>query len=190
MHRIMILLSKKPAMDLLLKARSESKLTIRHASLLTHMHTHISVQLTSLTMILSSQVLSNPKCCRMDLTCSKANLSLEQRQMGNKLSQKFNAGFKGTNSTRCVNYLCQYYFQITLRDQIKQSFSLLLPLYLWEELCFKDASCLEGFRNLPSEQEPSLGHVYQDVPNNFAEIHSAAHFLISVKHASTKDGCH
>lgn len=32
--------------------------------------------LTSLTMILSSQVLSSPKCCRMALTCSKANLSL------------------------------------------------------------------------------------------------------------------
>lgn len=94
MHRIIILFSKKTALDLLLKVRFESKLTIRHASVLTHTHTHISVQFTSLTMILSSQVLSSPKCCRMDLTCSKANLSLEQRQMGNKLSQKFNAGFK------------------------------------------------------------------------------------------------
>lgn len=40
--------------------------------------------LTSLTMILSSQVLSSPKCCRMALTCSKANLSLGKDKDMNK----------------------------------------------------------------------------------------------------------
>lgn len=47
---------------------------------------------------------------------------------------------------------------------------VLLPLYLREELCFKDASGLQCFRNLPSEQESSLGHIYQDVPHNLAQI--------------------
>lgn len=34
---------------------------------------------TSLTIILSSHVLSRPRCCRMDLTCSSAKRSLEGR---------------------------------------------------------------------------------------------------------------
>lgn len=60
--------------------------------------------------------------------------------------------------------------------------AFVLPLYLWQELCLEDASCLECFRNLPSEQESSLGHIYQDIPHNFPEVHAAAHFLISVKY--------
>lgn len=47
---------------------------------------------------------------------------------------------------------------------------VLLPLYLREELCFKDASGLQRFRNLPSEQESSLGHIDQDVPHNLTQI--------------------
>lgn len=43
-------------------------------------YSHILVPLTSLTMILSSQVLSSPRCCRMALTCSKASLSLEEER--------------------------------------------------------------------------------------------------------------
>lgn len=56
-----------------------------------------------------------------------------------------------------------------------------LPLYLREELCFKDASRLECFRNLTPEQESLLGHIYEDVSHNFTQIHAAAHFLISVR---------
>lgn len=61
------------------------------------------------------------------------------------------------------------------------------PLYLREELCLKDASRLEGFRNLPSEQESSLGHIYEDVSHNFPQIHAAAHFLISVQDTRAAD---
>lgn len=59
----------------------------------------------------------------------------------------------------------------------------LLPLYLRQELGLKDASGLQRFRNLSSEQETFLGHVYEDVPHNFTKVHAAAHFLISVKHS-------
>lgn len=109
-------------------------------------------------MILSSQVLSSPKCCRMDLTCSKASLSLEKGWKEGMWRQKRLLAFAVVSERPCV----------------------LLPLYLWEELCFKDASSLECFRNLSTEQESSLGHIYQDVPYNFPQIHAAAHLLISV----------
>ena len=50
----------------------------------------ITSDITFLTMILSSQVLSSPKCCRMDLTCSSASLSLE----GDRVTQtKYHSQF-------------------------------------------------------------------------------------------------
>lgn len=56
---------------------------------------------------------------------------------------------------------------------------IILPLYLWEELCFKYASGLQSFWNLSSEQVSFLGHVYEDVPHNFTKVHATAHFLVS-----------
>lgn len=119
-------------------------------------------------MILSSQVLFSPKCCRMDLTCSKANLSLDK----NTNTQKWRYEKKQTNKDKCQEYFSSSWI----------IYSLFLPLYLWEELCFEDASGLQCFRNLSSKQESSLGQIYKDVSHNFTKVHAAAHFLISVKH--------
>lgn len=55
---------------------------------------------------------------------------------------------------------------------------IFLPLYLRQELCLKDASGLQGLRDLPSEQESSLGHVYEDVSHDFSQVHATAHLLI------------
>lgn len=52
-------------------------------------------------MILSSQVLSSPKCCRMALTCSKANLSLgKDKDIKNEPLAGVGGGCGGTNSAR------------------------------------------------------------------------------------------
>lgn len=61
-----------------------------------------------------------------------------------------------------------------------------LPFYLREELSFEDASCLECLRDLPSEQEASLGHIYEDIAHNFSEVHATAHFLVSARHTQAQ----
>lgn len=123
-------------------------------------------------MILSSQVLSSPKCCRMALTCSKASLSLQTKT---KEFQEVHFLFTAFYIKREKVHNSFYFFL----QQHTDPDSHRLPFYLREELCFKDASGLQSFRNLPSEQEASLGHVYEDVTHNFPEVHAAAHFLIS-----------
>lgn len=119
-------------------------------------------------MILSSQVLSSPKCCRIDLTCSRANLSLK-RIMKSKLGN----GRWEVQSGRAI--------KVPLSMSQMSLLIFFLPFYLREELCLKDASGLQCFRNLSSEQKSSLGQVYQYVPHNLTKVHATAHFLISVR---------
>lgn len=52
------------------------------------------------------------------------------------------------------------------------------PLDLREILGLKDAPSLQWLRDLPSEEESPLGEIYQDVADDFTQVHTADHLLI------------
>lgn len=53
------------------------------------------------------------------------------------------------------------------------------PLYLWQELCLEDAPGLQRLGDLSPEEEAPLGQINQNLPDDLAEVHAAAHLLIS-----------
>lgn len=56
---------------------------------------------------------------------------------------------------------------------------ILLPFYLWQELCFEDAPGLQCLRDLSPEEEATLGQIDQNLPDDLSEVHATAHLLIS-----------
>lgn len=52
-----------------------------------------------------------------------------------------------------------------------------LPLNLRQKFCFKDAPCLEPFRDLSTEQESSFGKVYQNIPDYLPKVHATDHLF-------------
>lgn len=53
------------------------------------------------------------------------------------------------------------------------------PLYLRQELCLEDAPGLQRLGDLSPEEEAPLGQIDQDLPDDLAEVHAAAHLLVS-----------
>lgn len=102
---------------------------------------------TSLTMMLSSQVPSSPRCCRMDLTCSSATRSLE--------------GAKADPLQRHLH----------LRTSGETPASL--PLYLGQVFGFEYPRGFQSFGDAPSEQQTPPGQVQQNLTHDLSQIHAA-----------------
>lgn len=51
------------------------------------------------------------------------------------------------------------------------------PFYLGQELGLKDPSGLQPLRDPSPEEQPSLGEIHQDVPDDLPQVHPADHLL-------------
>lgn len=52
-----------------------------------------------------------------------------------------------------------------------------LPFNLREKLGLKDASCLKTLGNVATKQKTPFGEIYENLPNNFSQVHSTGHLL-------------